>query len=160
MLCGDGPETVDHFVKYCRFLAPCNSRMMRKLRSALPLAGEAGRRWLKELYLSNDDWLNTIVYRPDAVVAEDELCGLALWMMDKAVKKCLVAMWRLRESVVGRLNMVAGKLVIVPCSGASVADLLARQELTRVMTAADVARYRHFWIHWYNKRKVDLAVYD
>ena len=54
--------------------------------------------------------------------------------------------------------MVAGKLVIVPCSGASVADLLARQELTRVMTAADVARYRHFWKHWYNKRKVDLVV--
>jgi hypothetical protein len=29
------------------------------------------------------------------------------------MKKCLVATWRLRESVVGHLNVVAGKLVIV-----------------------------------------------
>ena len=50
--------------------------------------------------------------------------------------------------------MVAGKLVIVPCSEVSVADLLARQELTRVMTAVYVDRYRYFWIQWYNKRKV------
>ena len=59
------------------------------------------------------------MYRPDAVVAKDELCGLALWTIDKSVKKCLVAMWRLHELVVGHLNVVDGKLVIVPCSGVS-----------------------------------------
>jgi hypothetical protein len=68
---------------------------------------------------------------------------LALWIhVDKAVKKCLVAMWRLRRRVGGLafFIVVASKLVIVPCCGVSVIDLLARQELTRVITAADVDR--------------------
>ena len=51
----DIDTTVNHFVKYCMFLAPCKSRIMRELRSVLPLAGEAGLRRLKELCSSNDD---------------------------------------------------------------------------------------------------------
>jgi hypothetical protein len=37
-------------------------------------------------------------------------------------------MWRIRESVVGRLNVVAGQLIVSPGCGDNVADLLIRQE--------------------------------
>ena len=71
--------------------------------------------------------------------------GLAAWMVDKAVKNCLDVMWRIRESIVGRLNVTAGKFVVLPGRGEKTTDLMARQESTRAMTAEVVLRYRHHW---------------
>ena len=143
VLCDDGIETVQHFVNDCRFLAPCRARMMREICSALPLAGDAGLRRLSELRSSHDPWLKCVF----PVAAEDvnEMEGLAAWIVDKAIKNCLDVMWRIRESIVGRLNVTAGKLVVLPGRGEKTTDLMARQESTRAMTAEVVLRYRHHW---------------
>ncbi len=143
VLCNDGIETVQHFVNDCRFLAPCRARMMREICSALPLAGDAGLRRLSELRSSFDPWLKCVF----PVAAEDvnEMEGLAAWMVDKAIKNCLDVMWRIRESIVGRLNVTAGKLVVLPGRGEKTNDLMARQESTRTMTAEVVLRYRQHW---------------
>ncbi len=53
-------------------------------------------------------------------------------------------MWRIRESIVGRLNVTDGKLVVLPGRGEKTTDLMARQESTRA-TAEVKLRYRHHW---------------
>ncbi len=69
----------------------------------------------------------------------------AAWMVGKAVKNFLDVMWRIRESIVGRLNVTAGKLVVLPGRDEKTTDLMARQESTRAMAAEVVMRYRHHW---------------
>jgi len=61
-------------------------------------------------------------------------------------------MWRIRESVVGRLNVAAGQLIVSPGCGDNLADLLTRQEATHNTTAEDVFRYRQYWSQWYPLR--------
>ena len=102
--------------------------MWREICSALPFAGEAGSRRLNELRSSGDGWLRCVYVCPDAMEANTEMEGLAAWFVDKAIKNCLKMMWRIRESVVGRLNVVAGQLIVSPGCGDNVADLLIRQE--------------------------------
>jgi hypothetical protein len=96
-----------HTVQVLGFL---QARMMREICSALPLAGDAGLRRLSELRSSYDPWLKCVF--PVAAEAVNEMEGFAAWMVDKAVKNCLDVMWRIRESIVGRLNVTAGKLVV------------------------------------------------
>ena len=116
---------------------------MREICSALPLAGDAGLRRPSELRSSYDPWLKCVF--PVAAEAVNEMEGLAAWMVDKAIKNCLDVMWRIRESIGGRLNVTAGKLVVLPGRGEKTTDLMARQESTRAMTAEVVLRYRHHW---------------
>ena len=75
MLCGDGTETVQHFVNDCKFLAPCRDRMMRELHSAVPLAGEAGA---CRVHLMR----NCLLARPEAV---NEMERFADWLVDKVI---------------------------------------------------------------------------
>ncbi len=103
---------------------------MRDICSALPLAGDAGLRRPSELRSSHDPWLKCVF--PVAAEAVNEMEGLAAWMVDKAVKNCLDVMWRIRESIVGRPNVTAGKLVVLRGRGEKTTDLMARQESTRV----------------------------
>ncbi len=58
--------------------------------------------------------------------ANTEMERLAAWFVGKAIKNCLIIkmMWRMRESVVGRLNVAAGQLIVSPGCGDNVADLL------------------------------------
>ena len=85
VLCGDGIETVQHFVSDCKFLAPCRARMRREICSALPFAGEAGSRRLNELRSSGDGWLRCVYVCPDAMEANTEKEGLAAWFVNKAI---------------------------------------------------------------------------
>ena len=48
--------------------------------------------------------------------------------VESAVKNCLSAMWRIRKSVLGRVGVAAGRLVVSPPSGPRAAELIARQE--------------------------------
>jgi hypothetical protein len=65
-------------------------------------------------------------------------------------------MWRIRESIVGRLNVTAGKFVVLPGRGEKTTDLMARQESPHAMTAEVVLRFRH-WSQWYTMRKADYC---
>jgi hypothetical protein len=77
---------------------------------------------------SGDGWLKCIYVCPDAMEAITEMEGLAAWFVYKAIKNCLQMMWRIRESVVGRLNVAAGQLIVSPGCGDNSADLLTHQE--------------------------------
>jgi hypothetical protein len=85
--------------------------------------------------LSRGALLNCILARPDAVEAVNEMEGFVDWLVDKVIKNRLDKMWRIRESVVGQLKVAAGQLVVAPSRSERTADLLARQEMTRGMTA-------------------------
>jgi hypothetical protein len=75
--------------------------------------------------------------------------GFVDWLVDKVIKNCLDMMWRIWESVVGQLKVAAGQLVVAPSRSERTADLLARQEMTRGMTADIMSRFRHHWSQWY-----------
>ncbi len=89
VLCGDGTETVQHFVNDCKFLAPCRDRMMRELHFAVPLAGEAGAWRVHVMRLSRGALLNYILARPDAVEAVNEMEGFVDWLVENVIKNCL-----------------------------------------------------------------------
>jgi hypothetical protein len=46
---------------------------------------------------------------------------------------------------VGQLKVAAGQLVVAPSRSERTADPLARQEMTRGMTADVMSRFRHHW---------------
>ena len=108
------PPRKTEVVSDCKFLTPCRARMRREICSALPFVGAAGSRRLNELRSSGDGWLRCVYVCPDAMEANTEMEGLAAWFVDKAIKNCLKMMWRIRESVVGRLNVAAGQLIVSP----------------------------------------------
>ena len=55
------------------------------------------------------------------------MCGRAACGADKCAKNYLVAIWKLRESVVGVLRVAQRRVVREPASGASAAVLLGKQ---------------------------------
>ena len=65
-----------------------------------------------------------------------------------STKNFLVACWRLRESIVGTVNVVDGCLVVTP-SPRSASDLLDSQELFKEVDTSQVwVGTRTFWTEW------------
>ena len=82
--------------------------------------------------------------------------GKARWFVDKAVKNFLVACWRLRESVVGVMTVVAGCLVVDRSSSRSTAAVLeAQASFGEVDVEGIWVGTRSFWSEWIPVRPRD-----
>lgn len=81
--------------------------------------------------------------------------GKARFYTDKCVKNFLVACWRLRESVLGKLNVVAACLVVTP-SERSTDELLRSQELFKEVDVSQLwVGIRSFWTAWIPKPETE-----
>ena len=113
LLCSSGEtENVEHFVLRCAALQKARSRCDEGLHLALPLLGIPGATlWARYqtpegrfgLLLGNSPKVLKEQQVDTAVHAED--WARACWVMDKAAKNLLVAMWRMRDAIMGKVSV-------------------------------------------------------
>ena len=122
LLCSSGEtENVEHFVLRCTALQNARSRCEEGLRLALPQLGVPGATlWARYqtpegrfgLLLGNSPKVLKEQQVDTAVHAED--WARACWVMDKAAKNLLVAMWRMRDAIMGKVSVQGGRIVHDP----------------------------------------------
>ena len=154
LLCRSGAvENVEHFLLDCAALRPCRERLQREVRDIVSMVGVAEGALLTCMSASRQDRLRCLL--GGAALAENyhedrkarEQCGQALWMHDKAVKNYLLACWRLRESVMGPIRVVGGRLVRSPPEEKSSRAVLSSQgQRPAVKPALD--KSQEFWTPW------------
>ena len=91
------------------------------------LFGAIGLDRLDILRRSGSPLLDSVISCSVATSGDGDRCQVDA-AVESAVKNCLSAMWRIRESVLGRFGVAAGRLVVSPPSGPRAAELIARQE--------------------------------
>jgi len=156
VLCKQGVEDVRHFLLCCPILAPCRSRLGRGVKRAMRGLGVPGQALRLKFQSGGDDRLRLMLgavtdfstLRPagsdaDAFRAD---CGKASWMMCKLAKNFLVAAWRMREAVLGKIQIRAGVLVRTP-SKRNYDDEVCKQAAAPP-TALNLRRYRYLWTRW------------
>ena len=126
----DAIESLMHFLCSCPALKPCRARFDREAGAALGQAGEPGAELLRVLSGSDDQRVQALLGAAELVSEGDDLlsdlCAKARWMLDKLAKNFVMACWRLREALVGKLSIEHQTLHHSP-SEASVERLLAQQ---------------------------------
>ena len=150
-------EDTRHFVMQCAGLEPCRQALSERLEAALPYAGAPGVLALARFRKQGGPALSMILgermkfpvcppgtdadrYRVD--------CGKASWIICKAAQNFLVAAWKLREAVVGRVSVQGHKLCSVP-SNLDYVEEVAKQRALRVDGAALTSvRFRKQWTVW------------
>ena len=71
-----------------------------------------------------------------------EQCAMSLWILNAVAQNFLVAAWRHRESLIGVVSVVGGRLVTAP-------PLKVQQRLEALRSpAASPIRFRRFWKRW------------
>ena len=157
LLCRSGVvETTAHFLLDCPFLEPCRARLRQTMQVCMQPFGEPGRRMLGWMVESRESLLRILLggaaQWPESVGDEEamdvyrQMCGRAACGADKCAKNYLVAIWRLRESVVGVLRVAQGRVVREPASGASAAVLLGKQ--TQQVTGPRGTLWESNWRRW------------
>ena len=127
LLCHDDIESVRHFVQDCPVLDRSRAKFVRGLELPLSLSGAVGLERLDMLRRSGSPLLDSVISCSVATSGDGDRCQVDA-AVESAVKNCLSAMWRIRESVLGRVGVAAGRLVVSPPSGPRAAELIARQE--------------------------------
>ena len=130
---------------------------MTALSTMLPNAGVAGRvllRMLDECMRSDLEAALLVLAGmnldlPGATSASSavqlEERAKAAWLLDKAVKNYLVQAWRMRESQLGRAQVVRGNLAWLP-------SLDAGERTCKFLQRPDFEEsYRHEWLEWRTK---------
>ena len=150
---------MEHFLLDCPALRPCRRQLEFRLQQVLPSLGDAGMQLLDRCNGDRAELLSVLlgdlsvsVSDPDedSAVAEcaRNQAGKARFYTDKCLKNFLVACWRLRESVVGSMSVVAGCLIVKP-SLRSCEDLLSSQELFKEVDESRLwVGTRAFWTEW------------
>ena len=126
LLCGEGAETVQHFVQECPFLECCRTRMMSCIAQSLPEAGSPGRAALHMVQASRAAWARTVLEVFTGSGPSQEV-ALAAWLFDCAAKNMLLAMWKLREASIGHVSVAQQRLVVCPPGGRTASELRSRQ---------------------------------
>ena len=122
MLCNGGVEDVTHFLLHCKVLAPCRERFVRSLAVSLKSAGLPGRIVLQRVQQGGDACLGVMLGGTtewSCLAGLDEAsfranCGKANWLACTSAKNFLVAAWRVREAVVGRVKIQGSALLMEP----------------------------------------------
>ena len=135
--------------------------------AVLPSLGEAGRQLLDHFSGSRSSRLRVLLgdlsvslsVDTEADPADTEMtrnqADKARYYTDKCVKNFLVACWRLRESALGTMTVLAGCLVVSPSTRSGV-DLLSSQELFKDVDESQVwVGTRSFWTEWIPKSEED-----
>ena len=150
MLCNRAPEDVRHFLLECPALAVCRDQLDRVLGAVLPSAGVPGRELLIRVQAGGDGWLGVILGSGLASLPSDPAdymhFGLAHWLVDKASKNFLVAIWTLRETLLGSLRVIGGRLVRE--ASKKVFEAEVAKQRTVPVHVQDVNKYKHFWSLW------------
>ena len=159
LMCGDGAETVEHFLMDCAFLEPCRIRLEAEAVAVLNATGAAGawmlRKWracrAERMHLM----LGGVAVRDDAL--EVTQMAQSIWGLDKACKNFLVAAWRLRASVVGRLSAKGGRLsVSTPLRLPSAESILDSQsQEVQPVSVSQILKWREFWLAFQPRDAVD-----
>ena len=121
-MCKSGVEDVTHFLLHCKVLAPCRERFVRSLAASLESAGLPGRFVLQRVQQGGDACLGVMlggVTKWPCSSGLDEAsfranCGKASWLACVTAKNFLVAAWRVRVAVVGRVKIRGSALLMEP----------------------------------------------
>ena len=151
-------EDIEHFLIGCPVLEVCRRQLEYRLQQVLPSLGKAGLDLLDRFNDGRAGRLRVLLGDLHIECEEQEdpvddqfvkaQAGKARWFVDKSVKNFLVACWRLRESVVGSMTVVAGCLVVDRLSR-SADSVLEAQELFQEMDMDRVwVGTRSFWSEW------------
>ena len=131
-LCHTEAENVRLYVQRCVALESCRRKFFAVIASLLAKAGRPGLHVLKTLMLGGDDQLLLILGKrvcfPAALLVERHQCGLAEWVLDKCTKNFLLMLDRMRQSFLGHLRIIAGRLWVGPSKYSST-QLELRQTL-------------------------------
>jgi hypothetical protein len=134
-------EDIEHFLVICPFLSVCRQKLLHELKRAMDCLGAPGLTLYKKYTRGGDATLEILLGqdhpeldewakadREGDAVRSMSRCARARWWVDKLVKNYILTCWRLRESVVGKIRIVAGRLVVVQTgSDKRVRELVARQ---------------------------------
>ena len=136
LLCGAGTEDTIHFLAVCPALLHCRKRFFRELQG-LHQFGTPGTfvlikasraespQDLTELLLSDGAFSFPCSY---ATAEYANYCALSRWYLDRAVKNCLMAMWRCRAAAVGSFAPAGGSMYHIPPAAGSFSAAIAAQQ--------------------------------
>jgi hypothetical protein len=159
-------EDIEHFLVGCPALEVCREQLDHRLRRILPSLGESGAELLERFDAGRAGRLRVLLGDLRVKCADDSdgdegrlarsQAGKARWFVDKSVKNFLVACWRLRESVVGVMTVVAGCLVVDRSPSRSTAAVLeAQASFGEVDVEGIWVGTRSFWSEWIPVRPRD-----
>jgi hypothetical protein len=156
VMCNGGVEDVTHFLLHCKVLAPCRERFVRSLAVSLKSAGLPGRIVLQRVQQGGDACLGVMLGGTtewSCLAGLDEAsfranCGKANWLACTSAKNFLVAAWRVREAVVGRVKIQGSALLMEPSPRTYAAEV-AKQAGSG--TEVQFWRWRRYWWQWVPK---------
>jgi hypothetical protein len=147
VMCDSGEvEDVRHFLQRCSALEVCRQRLEHELQGLTGL-GAAGVELLSQYVAGGERQLRILLGAGEAA-GDSEQCARAMWVVDKACKNFMSVCWKMREALLGDLQVEHGSLLRVS-SKRVVTALVRAQELRPLPGDSDVGNVvSNDWEAW------------